>query len=317
MYSKPILSIVTPTRGNFTDYWLEQLLTIKGDVQFVIVYPPGVVRKESSDGRVKAITSSYKGEMFQRFTGFLNADGQYIIALDDDDYLHPDVAQLVSDYFGAFPESIVLRLKAEKIDYLDYESYQRDWAAIPVMQNLSEDGTSDTRLIPLPIAPLTIPFDKRYLIWPFIKRYDDYSPHIENFNNKVWRSEVVQQALPDLSKTTQLLGVITWIPTSGFDRLMGLYVQACCFEPGKKIGHWMPSPCQIRFISQSPSLKPPRYHFLSDFLLVKRFPQYGYFWNLFFNKLSYLPRLLAKSLQWKLQKKNYRSSPSYGRQSLE
>jgi hypothetical protein len=88
---------------------------------------------------------------------------------------------------------------------------------------------------------------------------------------------------------------------------MGLFVQAASFESGATIGHWMPCPAQVRFISQDPALKPPRYHFLSDFLLVKHFPQYGYFWNLFFNKLSYLPRLLGKSLKWKLQNRTYRT----------
>lgn len=34
----PVLSIVTPTRGNFTDYWLAQLLAVKGQVQLVLVY---------------------------------------------------------------------------------------------------------------------------------------------------------------------------------------------------------------------------------------------------------------------------------------
>jgi hypothetical protein len=172
---------------------------------------------------------------------------------------------------------------------------------------LPESDRDKSKLMKIPIAPLDIPFDRRYLIWPFINRKDDKAPHIENFNTKVWRNDYVQKALPELSKTSKLWGTLTWIPNSGFDRLMGLFIQAYSFQSGQTVGHWMPSPAQIRFISQDPGLKPPRYHFLSDVLLVKRFPQYGYLWNLFFNKLSYLPRLLGKSLLWKVQKKSYRS----------
>ncbi|MBD0335899.1 MAG: glycosyltransferase family 2 protein, partial [Cyanobacteria bacterium Co-bin13] len=69
---QPVLSIVTPTRGNFSDYWLDQLLAVRGDVQFVLVYPPGVPRRAIADPRVKSLTSPYKGEMMQRFVALLN-----------------------------------------------------------------------------------------------------------------------------------------------------------------------------------------------------------------------------------------------------
>jgi hypothetical protein len=307
MNHQPILSIVTPTRGNFSDYWLENLLNVQGDIQFVIVYPPGACIRQFSDQRVKAIMSPYKGEMMQRFVALLNAEGKYLLALDDDDFVHPEILTLIKDYFDCYPDSIVLRPKTERIDIKNTVSIQRPWEPILSIKDLLETGQ---KLKEVPIAPLDTSFDKRYLVWPFLQRRDDKAPHIENFNNKIWQGEYVRKSLPSLSKATQLWGVLTWIPNSGFDRLMGLFVQAYSFRSGQVLGHWMPTPAQIRFISEDPALKPPRYHFLSDFILVKRFPQYGYFWNLFFNKISYLPRLLGKSLIWKVKKLTYRDASS-------
>ncbi|MBD0269571.1 MAG: glycosyltransferase family 2 protein, partial [Cyanobacteria bacterium Co-bin8] len=71
---QPLLSIVTPTLGNFSDYWLEQLMAVKGNVQFVLVYPPGMARRAIADPRVKSLTSPYPGEFIQRFLALLNAD---------------------------------------------------------------------------------------------------------------------------------------------------------------------------------------------------------------------------------------------------
>ena len=44
-----LLSIVTPTRGNFSFYWFEQLISIQGNVEFILVYPPGQAIREFSD----------------------------------------------------------------------------------------------------------------------------------------------------------------------------------------------------------------------------------------------------------------------------
>lgn len=43
MTNSPILSIVTPTLGKFSEHWLQQLLAIQGEVEFILVYPPGTV----------------------------------------------------------------------------------------------------------------------------------------------------------------------------------------------------------------------------------------------------------------------------------
>jgi glycosyltransferase involved in cell wall biosynthesis len=294
---KPTLSVVTPTRGNFSQFWLTSLLAIQGDVQFVVVYPPDSPPSPIDDCRVKAITSPYKGEMMQRFVGLLNADGRYVIALDDDDYLHPDVVALTTAYFERFPDSLVLRLYQERIPAHHQAGIEAPWPTIPdvsqlpVLQHFSDHTPG---LLEIPIAPLDIPFDRRYVFWPFVNRQDDQGRHIENFNTKVWDNDKVKQVLPDLAKTTELIGITTWIPRSGFDRLMGLFVQAYWFKSKSIVGHWLPSPGQVRFITVDAKLKPPRFHAASDLLLVKRFPQYGYFWNLFFHKLSYVPRLAVK-----------------------
>ena len=58
MNKEVILSIVIPTLGNFSDSWLEQLLRINGDVEFLIVYPPGVKHRNVSDSRVKLMEGS-------------------------------------------------------------------------------------------------------------------------------------------------------------------------------------------------------------------------------------------------------------------
>jgi len=313
MTEQPLLSIVTPTRGNFSDYWLEQLLNVRGKVEFVLVYFPGVPRKPIDDPRVKSITGPYKGEMMQRFVAFLNATGRYVLALDDDDYLHPEVLQLVTEYFQKFPESLVLRLRSRKIDQNKTEKIKEPWQPIPTLNQLkvarrTERGEEFTVLQEIPIAPLENAFDRRYFFWPFVERKDMHGPHIENFNNKVWDNEKVKQILPEISHATQISGILTWIPTSAFDRLMGLFVQAQFYQKDAIVGHWLPKPEQVRFIDKDPALKPPRFHVFSDVLLVKCFPQYGYFWNLFFNKLYGVPKAAAKAMKWKVLKARDRST---------
>ncbi|MBD0336529.1 MAG: glycosyltransferase family 2 protein, partial [Cyanobacteria bacterium Co-bin13] len=223
------------------------------------------------------------------------------LALDDDDYVHPDVVTPVEAYFAKFPQSLVLRLMQVRILPQNQERIYQPWASIPSIADLEVVPRRDDRQRPtlqeVPIVPLQRSFDRRYLIWPFTKRTDDHGPHIENFNNKVWRNDKVQQVLPELSRVTVLYGALTWIPPWGFDRLMGLFLQASFYQEGAVVGHWMPEPAQMRFMVGDLAQKPPRFHVLSDALLVRRFPQYGYFWNLFFNKLSYVPRIYGKMLR--------------------
>ncbi len=311
MNQPPILSIVTPTRGNFADYWLEQILKVEGNVEFIFVYPPNVRIKPIDDSRFRALVSPYRGEVIQRFTGLINANGAYVLALDDDDFIHPQIAQLVKNYFQVFSESLVLRLSIENIPFNRQEIIQRDWSVIPDIRQL-EIGkkTPDNPypyqngkffgLVEVPIAPLDIKFDIRYAIWPRKERTDCYGIHFENFNNRVWQTKRVQAALADLSTSMKILGNFIWMPFWSLDRLLGLFIQAEFFEKDAIIGHAMPQPEQIRYITRPNQLKELRFYLSADALLVKRFPQYGYFWNLFFWQLYTIPKIVARVVKARL-----------------
>jgi len=303
----PVLSIVTPTLGKFSDCWLESMLKVQGNVQFVFAYPPGIPYRSITDKRVKVVSSPCKGALMQRFTALLNADGKYLINIDDDDFIHPDILKIIEEYFQKHPDSFCMRPKVVGIPFEDTDKLMQPWDPIPPLKSYLDAGKTDF-LKPIPIAPLDMPFDRRYLIWPFIKRRDDHGPHIENFNNKVWQSDYVKSALPKISESFKLFGFLNLIPNYGDDRLIGLFIQANSYKPGQMIGHRIPKEMgyQIRFATQDPALKPPRPQFFCDFLLVKTFPQYGYFWNLFFNKFAYLPKIIGKSITWKLRKRTYR-----------
>jgi hypothetical protein len=319
MNNKPLLSIVTPTLGRFSNYWLENILKVEGSVQFILVYPPQVKIKVIDDPRVTVIVSPYKGEMPQRFLGLLNTQGKYVLALDDDDFVHPQVCELISQYFSRFPESWILRLQKANIDFKDEQRIKQPWAEIPdanqleICKKTPENPYPYQRgnykgLLEVPIAPLNKKFDWRYLVWPFLNRRDNDGYHFENFNNIIWRNDLIQQALPDLAKATKVIGAVTWIPSSGFDRLSGLFMQAKFFEKDAIIGHWLPKPEQIRYLDKDPALKPPRFHIISDALLIKHFPRYGYFWNLVFSKFYDVPRTVAKAVKLKFFKKEQQYS---------
>jgi hypothetical protein len=108
----------------------------------------------------------------------------------------------------------------------------------------------------------------------------------------------VKEALDDFVRNMRIGEILTWLPLWGFDRALGLFLQAKFFQKDIYIGHWMPEPNQIRYIVKPYSMKSPRILFPSDALLVKRFPQYGYLWNLFFEELYNGIKTKIKSL-WK------------------
>lgn len=313
MNEKNILSIITATRGNFSEYWLEQLLKIKGNVQFILVYPPEATIRYIDDSRIKILRSPHRGEVMQRMLGLLNASGKYVLALDDDDFVHPDVLEFTIKYFNRFPDSWVFRLRMKKIIFSDLEQIKKDWQEIPdvaqleVLKKTKENpdpfkGGNNPGLLEIPIAPLDKNFDIRHAIFPWKQRKDMHGIHIENFNNKVWQTKLVQEAINDIARSMKILGAFTWVPAWSLDRLLGLFIQAKFFQKGAIIGHWMPIPEQIRFIDRPPSLKENRIYLEAEVLLIKCFPQYGYFWNLFFWQLYSIPITLAKALKKKLIK---------------
>ncbi|BAZ38175.1 hypothetical protein NIES4101_41110 [Calothrix sp. NIES-4101] len=310
MSNKEFLTIVTATRGNYSDYWLQELLKIKGNVQFILVYPPEAKIKKINDPRVRILVSPYKGEVIQRFTGLLNAESDYVIALDGDDYAHHDILDLTIKYFKLFPESWVLRLKIQNINYLDEQSIKKDWEQIPDLEQLAickktpenpypfQQGNYKG-LLEVPIVPLDKQLDIRHIIFPWKQRTDQNGIHFENFNNKIWRTERVQQALEGLSQAMKITGALIWLPSWSLDRLLGLFVQAKFYQKDAIIGHAMPKLEQIRYIVRDSSLKETRLYLMADILLLKCYPQYGYLWNLIFWQMYTIPRIFAKSIKIK------------------
>ncbi|MDJ0706821.1 MAG: glycosyltransferase family A protein [Leptolyngbyaceae cyanobacterium MO_188.B28] len=302
-----LLSIVTPTRGNLSAYWLEQLISIEGNVEFILVYPPGQKAQKFDDLRVKVIISPYKGEVMQRAVGLINASGTYTIALDDDDFLHPQVARLVVKYFESYPNSWCLRLCKKTINYQDTEMIKRAWDELPDLAKLAviEPAPKPTLrrklyadyeiLEEVPISPLNNKFKLSSLLL-YSKRTDQNGLHPENFNNKVWKTDITQKAITDLLNFTQVMGSITWIPFWNLDRLLGLFLQARMFQPGCIIGHRLWGEEQVRYIQRPSNIKREvRSMFAGDMLLALRFPQYGYLWNLFFYEMWIALKVFLKT----------------------
>jgi glycosyltransferase involved in cell wall biosynthesis len=286
---QPLLTVVTATRGNFSDHWLQSLGAIVGNVEFILVYPPGVTARTFTDPRIRVLHSPYWGEVVQRGLGLLNAQGQYVIALDDDDFLHPDTTQLIAPYFARCPESWALRLCVASISHEAVERINAPWQPLPDINTMTlvprqtAAHNPNEILQEVPIAPLTNRFKLKSL-WCQTQRHDHHGAHAENFNNIVWRTEFVKPALAELFAHTRVHGPTIWLPFWNLDRLLGLYIQAQCFQADHKIGHWLRGAEQIRKIERPHVIKEIRTMFPADMLLALKFPQYGYFWNLFFDE---------------------------------
>lgn len=289
--SQPLLSIVTPTRGSFSETWFRALGEIRGDVEFVMVFPPQAPARTVADPRFKCLVSPLQGEVMQRLVGLLNARGRHVLALDDDDFVHPDIITATGVYFTRFPESWVLRLMTENLLHDDAGGLDRPWeefpdlAAAPVITapaflTGSHPQAPQSYLLELPIAPLRHRFDVWQLLWPPRQRRDMRGVHSENFTNRVWSAARLRPALIDLVDALSVAGPLRLIPDWSLDRLLGLYLQAYYYEPDRTIGHWVRGLSQIRRVHRPETMKETRSHFAADGLLARRFPQYGYFWNL-------------------------------------
>ncbi len=90
------------------------------------------------------------------------------------------------------------------------------------------------------------------------------------------------------------------MPFGSLARLLGLFIQAKFFEKDAIIGHAMPQPEQIRYITRPNQLKELRFYLSADALLFKRFSQYGYFWNLFFWQLYTIPKIVGRVVKARL-----------------
>ncbi|TRT75137.1 MAG: transposase [Microcystis sp. M_OC_Ca_00000000_S217Cul] len=298
--STPSLSIVIPTREGFADHWFNALTEVKGEVEFILVHPPGAPKYPTSDPRVQQIVSPLRGEIIQRISGLMNATAPYTLTINCDEFLHPDILTMVLQYFQRFPDSWVMRLCTKRFQYGETKELTAPWQPLPQIEELlvwdksskNQDGSDRSGYLKeIPI----VPFDKRKLdLMCFVReRKDHHGPHTENFYKKVWLTQMVQATCKDIVSLLPLMGPFKYIPFWCLDRLLGLFLQAKFFEQGqgKIIGHLMPSPEQLRMENNPPEYRRlNRYGILSEIFLVKCFPQYGYMWNLVITNLREVPK---------------------------
>ena len=294
--SQPVLSIVVPTREGFSEHWIAKLLTVQGEVEFILVHPPGMAKHPATESRLQQINSAFRGEIIQRMTGMLNASGKYILTINCDEYLTPKIVQVATDYFTRFPDSWVVRLSRKGFKFGDRSGLESPWQDIPPIKDLpicfhDKEKNKDRDisyekgncLLEIPIAPLNNKLDLGCF---FRKRKDHHGIHTENFDKKIWKNAMLQETLQDLIKTMTFFGPIKYIPFWCLDRLLGLFIQAKFFEKDKIIGHLLPQPEQIRIEENPPEYKKSRrFYIIAEILLVKRFTQYGYLWNLIIDQV--------------------------------
>ncbi|MDJ0514847.1 MAG: glycosyltransferase family A protein [Trichodesmium sp. MO_231.B1] len=316
---KPILSIIVPMRDGVPEIWLRELLKVLGNVEFILVYPAGTSLPQICDPRLHLIKSPLQGEVIQRITALLNAKGTYVLSINCDEYLYPNILQTTEEYFQRFPDSYFLKLKKVAFDFGDSTIVQKEWKPLPKIENVkvrtphkSNEKPNDNdptyseveksyMMKAIPIAPLDNSFNLLVLLKG---RRDHKGHHHENFDKKVWKNEIVQKGLEDIVKTFKLLGPLKYIPFWTADRLLSLYIQAKFFEKGKIIGHQMPMPEQLRTEANPPEYAMSnRRYVLAEILLLRHYYRYGYFWNLVLSRrsiLSLLPRDTIKKIINKL-----------------
>ena len=311
--SLPFLSIVVPMREGFSEQWLQDLLKVKGNVEFILVHPPGVHPQPNADKRLLQLVSPFRGEIAQRLNGLLNAAGKYVLTFNCDEVINPDVPALAQRYFEQFPNSWVMRLAKEEYPYGDVAALNAPWVelpkdltALPICRKadgnlrLYEEG----HMLEIPIAPMHNQFDWGCL-WR--GRRDHLGPHAENFDKKVWVNAMVQEALQEILQGLTFIGPIKYLPFWCLDRLLGLTLQAKFYDesqPEQVIGHKLPMPAQLRVEDNPPEFRRRgRFYFFAEVILLRRFPQYGYIWNLTVHQIREFPVRAFLSAKRKLETK--------------
>lgn len=310
----PLLSIVVPMREGFSAHWFAQLLLVQGDVEFILVHPPGVRPEPCADNRMRQLVSPFRGEIIQRLNGLINASGTYVLTFNCDEYINPETPALAQRYFQQFPESWVMRLAKEEYAYGDEAALNAPWGELP--QDLTalpicrkaEDNLrlyeEEGRMMEIPITPMHNQFDLS-CIWR--GRRDHMGPHAENFDKKVWINAMVQAALQDVLRGLTLAGPIKYLPFWCLDRLLGLTLQAKFYDenqPEQVIGHKLPYPSQLRVEDNPPEYRRRgRFYIFAEIILLRLFPQYGYIWNLTIHQIREFPVRTLLSLQRKFTPK--------------
>ncbi|WP_107667438.1 transposase [Cyanothece sp. BG0011] len=299
---KPTLSVIIPMRDNVPQVWIEALSKVEGNVEFILVYPPEVPLLSNNDPRIRQIVSALRGEVIQRITALLNASGTYVLSINCDEYLYPKIEEVVLAYFQRFPNSYLFKLRQKFYPYGNQEKLLEDWETFTNLENITVRKGDDHHLKTIetlqeiPICPLDNEFNLLCLIKD---RKDHHGPHQENFDKKVWKNSLVQEQLNDIVKQFTLLGPFKYVPFWCSDRLLGLAMQANLYSKGiaKKgdiIGHILPFPEQFRTENNPPEFRyntTNRRYILAECLLLKVYPQYGYFWNLVIASLKNLVRV--------------------------
>jgi hypothetical protein len=285
--TNPKLSIIIPMREGVQDSWLQELLKIQGDVEFILVHPPHAPFMAGTDLRLRQIASPLRGELIQRVTALLNATGHYVLSVNCDEYLHPNILSIAEDYFSQYPDSYFFRLNQASFPF-GHLPIGKDWGNLPDVKDIEVRKRNSERtyskaekermMREIPIAPLN---NRVNFAAIFRGRKDHQGPHQENFDKRVWKNELVQEALKGISPTFTLFGPFKYIPFWTADRLMGLSVQARFFEPEKIAGHWLPLPEQLRTEDNPPNYpRKNRRYILAEILILRQFQVYGYIWNL-------------------------------------
>ena len=304
----PYLSIVVPMREGVPQEWFDAFLAVEGDVDLILVYPPGCRPDDYSDPRLRQFVSPFRGEIIQRLSGLLNARGTYVLTINCDEYLIPSILTLAQQYFQRFPESWVLRLSTQQANYGDKAALSAPWQPWPDLAQVEvcshREGNqklyNQGRLLEIPIAPLSNGFDIAFL-WR--GRRDHHGSHTENFDKKIWKTERVHAALQEILQAMVLLGPVRYLPFWCLDRLLGLSLQAKFYEPGLTIGHKMPLPEQLRSEDNPPEHKRRgRFYVFAEILLLRRFPQYGYLWTLVGHQIREIPVRALSSVGRKLKR---------------
>jgi hypothetical protein len=322
----PFLSIVVPMREGFSAHWFQELLKVQGAVEFILVHPPGVRPEPCEDSRMRQLVSPFRGEIAQRISGLLNATGTYVLTFNCDEYINPEVPALAERYFQQFPDSWVMRLAKAEYVYGDQAALNAPWSdtpkdltAIPICRKA--DGNlrfyeEKGYMLEIPIAPMHNPFDWG-CIWR--GRRDHLGPHAENFDKKVWINAMVQEALQEILQGFKLVGPVKYLPFWCLDRLLGLALQAKFYDPAQPeqvIGHKLPAPAHLRVEDNPPEYRRRgRFYVFAEVILLRRFPQYGYIWNLVIHQIREFPVRSFLSVQRKLGGKVAAKAPQAPRMS--
>lgn len=288
--------------------WFQGFLAVEGPVELILVYPPGCPPEGPPDSRLKQLSSPFRGEVIQRLTGLLNARGTYVLTINCDEYLHPEILALTRRYFQRFPDSWVLRLSTQSYDYGDEVALKAPWKPLPLVETMgvcsyrdrSQDRYNQGDLLEIPIAPLNNRFDIAFL-WR--GRRDQNGSHTENFDKKVWRNDRVQAALQEILQAMHVVGPLQYLPFWCLDRLLGLSLQAKFFQPGLAIGHKLPQPEYLRSEDNPPNYRRRgRFYVFAEILLLRRFPQYGYLWTLVGHQIREFPVRAVGSIGRRFQR---------------